>query len=238
MELHHQTSAYLIILLVEGPLAYNIELDGSIPGYFLRYYIDLYQKACKNQREKNIASYVVNFCKAFDTVVVATIVSLGNGKYGLTAHEMNSLVNIPPLTEKEVQERYRIYTNGRYSNSANLWKTKIDEIGSKKGHTIISDATRFAFIIGQEHAYANFTQAMPNDINATTMAQEMLDHYSSKLAERHMTVTLEEWTIAFRRGFIKLWEALIKRDIAIPNIQAKVGNRPIPTRYFEPASNV
>ncbi|HEY4036516.1 MAG TPA: hypothetical protein VGL94_21380 [Ktedonobacteraceae bacterium] len=222
---------------ISSGLAHNIELDGPIAGYFLRYYIDYYQKVYKNHQNKNIPSYIVNFCQAFDTVVITTIAPTGDGRYGLTASEMNSLVNIP-LTEKDIKERYSTYANGRYKNSTNLWRTKLDEMSSKKGYTIISDATRFAFIIGQEHAYANFTQTNPNDINATIMAKEMLDQYKSKLTERHMTVTLEDWTIAFRRGFIKLWEALIRRDVTILKIQEKVGNRPIPTRYFEPLESI
>src|ERR1700739_1918004 len=65
---------------ISSGLAHNIELDGSISGYFLRYYIDFYQKARKIHQDKNIPLYVVNFCKAFDTVVIATIASTGDGR--------------------------------------------------------------------------------------------------------------------------------------------------------------
>ena len=213
---------------ISSGLPHSIELDGSISGYFLRYYMDFYQRVRKSYQDKNLPLYIVNFCEAFDTLVIATIVPTRGGRYGLTAREMESLVNIP-LTEKGIQERYRAYINGRYSNSKNLWKTKIDEMSGRKGRAIISDATRFAFSIGQQHAYANFMKNIPTDINATAMAQEILDHYRSKLRENYMEVTLEEWTIAYRRGFIKLWEALIKRDITISEIQEKIGNRSITT---------
>jgi hypothetical protein len=216
---------------ISPDLSYSIELDGPISGYFLRYYIDFYQKTRKNSRYKNLPSYVVNFCQAFDTVVIANIVPTRHGRYGLTAHEMESLVNIP-LTEKEIHDKYRAYTSGRYKNSENLWKTKIDENSNKKRYAIISDATRFAFSIGQQHAYINFTKNIPQDINATVMAEEVLDHYKSELAERYMEVTLEEWTTAYRRGFIRLWEALIRRDITIPKLREKIRNRSIPLHHF------
>jgi hypothetical protein len=216
---------------ISPDLSQGIELDGPISGYFLRYYLNFYQKARKNSRYKNLPSYVVNFCQAFDTVVMATMVPTRYGRYGLTARDMEHLVNIP-LAEKEIHDKYHAYASGRYKNSENLWKTKIDENSSKKRYAVISDATRYAFSIGQQHAYINFTKNVPQDINATVIAEEVLNHYKSNLAESYMDVTLEEWTIAYRRGFIKLWDALIRRDITIPKLREKIGNRPIPIYHF------